>query len=365
MNQKQRIQLRKLLNELASIKGRHTELVSVYIPAGYDLLKVINHLEQEKGTASNIKDARTRKNVADSLEKAIRHLKLYKKIPENGLVIFAGNASTTESKIDIKVWSIEPPEPIKTRLYRCDQTFVIDILREMLEAKDIYGLIVLDAREATIGLLKGSLVQELATLTSGVPGKVKTGGQSAARYARLREGALKEFFQRIGNAANKNFLEIKELKGVIIGGPVPTKDEFFESQYLNNELKKKVIGLKDLGYTGEFGLQELVDKSQDLLIKEEVAKEKALLTRFFETLGKDRKRVAYSKENVDKVLDLGAVKILILSESLSDKEIEEYEEKASNLGTEVYIVSVESREGKQLRDLGGIAAILRYPVEKI
>ena len=363
MNQKQRIQLRKLINELASIRGRHTELVSVYIPAGYDLIKVIQHLEQEKGTASNIKDARTRKNVIDSLERTIRHLRLYKKTPENGLAIFAGNASDNESKIDIKVWSIEPPEPIKTRLYRCDQTFLIDILKEMLESINSYGLVVLDAREATLGILKGSFVQELVTLTSGVPGKVKAGGQSAARYARLREGALKEFFIRIGEAMNSNFLGMKDLKGIIIGGPIPTKDEFFESKYINNELKKKVMGLRDLSYTGEFGLKELVDKSQDLLMQEESAKEKALLVRFFETLAKNRKLVAYGREEVDKVLELRAIEILLLSEDLDDKEIENYEEKASNLGTEVYVVSVESREGAQLKELGGIGAILRYHIE--
>src|SRR3989338_6271357 len=152
MNQKQRIQLRKLINELASIRGRHTELVSVYIPAGYDLIKVIQHLEQEKGTASNIKDARTRKNVIDSLERAIRHLRLYKKTPENGLAVFAGNASENESKIDIRVWSIEPPGPLNTRMYRCDQTFVLDILKEMLDTKEMFGLIVLDRREASIGI---------------------------------------------------------------------------------------------------------------------------------------------------------------------------------------------------------------------
>ncbi|MBI2663382.1 peptide chain release factor aRF-1 [Candidatus Woesearchaeota archaeon] len=363
MNQKQKIKLRKLINELSSIKGRHTELVSVYVPSGYDLIKVIQHLEQEKGTASNIKDARTRKNVIDSLERAIRHLRMYKRTPENGLAVFAGNASDNESKIDIKVWGIEPPEPINTRLYRCDQTFITDILRDMMETREIYALLVMDAREATIGLLKGNSIQELVTLTSGVPGKVKAGGQSAARYARLREGALKEFFTRIGEAMNQNFLEMKELKGIMIGGPIPTKDEFFDSKYLNNELKKKVIGVKDLSYTGEFGLQELVDKAQDILVKEESAKEKALLQRFFETLGKSRKMVAYGKEEVNKVLDMGAVDILLISEELSDKEIEEFEEKASNVGTTTHVVSTESREGKQLKDLGGVVAILRYPVE--
>ena len=116
MNTKEKQKLRKFINELALIRGRHTELVSVYIPAGYELIKVIQHLQQEQGTAVNIKDAKTRKNVIDSLEKTIRHLKLYKKTPPNGLAAFAGNVAAQEGKVDIKVWSIEPPEPIKTRI---------------------------------------------------------------------------------------------------------------------------------------------------------------------------------------------------------------------------------------------------------
>ena len=88
MNTKQKFQIKKLVKELESIRGRHTELVTVYIPAGYDLNKIINHLAQEQGTASNIKDKTTRDHVIDSLEKMIRHLRLFKRTPENGLVVF-------------------------------------------------------------------------------------------------------------------------------------------------------------------------------------------------------------------------------------------------------------------------------------
>src|SRR3989344_1150769 len=123
MEVKKRQKLRKFLNELEAIRGRHTELVSVYVPAGYELIKIIQHLQQEQGTAENIKDKTTRMHVIDSLEKAIRHLRLYKKTPENGLVVFAGNIGAQEGKTDLKVWSIDPPDPIATRLYRCDQTF--------------------------------------------------------------------------------------------------------------------------------------------------------------------------------------------------------------------------------------------------
>jgi len=351
---------KKFIQELEKIKGRHTELVSVYIPAGYDLNKIISHLQQEQGTASNIKDARTRKNVIDSLEKIIRHLRLFKKTPNNGLAIFAGNFSNKEGSIDIEVRSIEPPEALQTRIYRCDQRFALDLLKDMMEHKEVYGLIVLDRREANIGLLKGTLIKEVKKLTSGVPGKFKTGGQSAARFSRIIEGMAKEFYKRIGDSANKEFLNMKELKGILIGGPGPTKESFFDGNYLNNEVKKKVLGLKDLGYTGEFGLNELVDKSHDLLAEESIIKEKIIVQKFLELLAKNPGKVAYGLKEVKKALEIGAVETLLLSDSLEDDVMEQLEDIAENMGTGIEMISTETKEGAQLKDLGGIAAILRY-----
>jgi peptide subunit release factor 1 (eRF1) len=495
MNLKQKLKFRKFIKELEAIRGRHTELVSVYVPKDYELIKIIQHLQQEQGTASNIKDARTRNNVIDSLERMIRHLRLYKKTPENGLAVFAGNASTSDNKIDIKVWSIEPPEPLKIRLYRCDQTFLLDPLKDMLEYKETYGLIVLDRREGDIGLLKGTNVKVVTRLTSAVPGKSRAGGQclipetevnlpdnkiillknikigddvlsydfktktfiasrvfdrwnvvkekiykiktdesiivssedhlfflengitkaaeelkvgdmllnkdgegqeikkievnenskinlvdisvknenfianglvvhnSAQRFARLREGAAKEFYKRIAEAAQKTFLDMKNLKGIIIGGPSPTKEEFFNGNYFNEQLKRKVIGMKDLSYTGKFGMDELVNKSRDLLVKEEIMEEKEVMGRFFELLAKEPEKVVYGVKEVEKALDIGAVEILLLSENLDDEDIERYEEKARTFGAEVRIISVDTMEGVQLKDLGKIAGILRYALE--
>src|SRR3989344_5332763 len=177
MNAIQKQKLRRFVKELEAYRGRHTELVSVYVPAGYELVKIIQHIQEEQGTAANIKDKNTRNNVIDSLEKIIRHLRLFKKTPENGLAVFAGNASLREDQTDIRVWSIEPPQPLKTRLYRCDQTFVIDLLKEMLTVKETYGLIVIDNREANIGLLRGTLITQIAEFHSQVPGKTHAGGQ--------------------------------------------------------------------------------------------------------------------------------------------------------------------------------------------
>ena len=354
--------LKRFIKELKAIRGRHTELVSVYVPAGYDIVKITQHLSQEQGTATNIKDKTTQKHVIASLERMIRHLRLYKQTPENGLAAFSGNADDSQSgKVNIKVWSLEPPQALNTRLYRCDQRFVLEPLEEQLEIKETYGLIVIDKREGNVGVLKGSAITELKGMTSNVPGKITAGGQSQQRYARLREGAAKDFYKKVADVANKEFLSLgKNLKGLLVGGPGHTKNEFVDGGYLNTEVKDKIITMKDLSYTGEFGLRELVDKSEDVLSKERIVEEKKILQEFFEKLAKEPDLVTYGKDHVLDVINSGAAKIVLLIESLED--IEEIEEKAENVGTEVYEISEESAEGKQLKELGGYGAILRFAV---
>ena len=79
----EKLHLRKLVKELKSYKAPHTEFVTVYIPQGYEMFKIIQHLAEEQGTASNIKSSSTRKNVQDALEKMVQHLRGFQKTPPN------------------------------------------------------------------------------------------------------------------------------------------------------------------------------------------------------------------------------------------------------------------------------------------
>ena len=216
LNENEKYHLKKFIKELEGKQARHTEFVTVYVPKDYDINKIINHLQQEQGTATNIKSAQTRNNVIDALERMIKHLRLFKSTPPNGLAVFSGNVASHEGKQDFKVWSIEPPIPLKTRLYRCDKTFVVDLLEEMLETKEVYGLVVMDRRDADIAYLKGKTIIPLKKTHSEVPGKFKAGGQSAARFARIREGAAKDHYKKVAEYVKEQFLMNKDLKGIEI-----------------------------------------------------------------------------------------------------------------------------------------------------
>lgn len=361
---KQKQELEELVDILGSIKGRHTELVSVLIPIGQNINLVQKQLEAEKSTAANIKSKQTRTAVITALETIIRKMKEIKQTPPNGLAIFCGNISEKEGVQDIKLWVYEPPMALNTRLYRCDQTFIIEPLKEMLEVTETYGLLVIDRQHATLGLLEGKQIKTLTKLSSGVPGKIKAGGQSSQRFHRITEGLAKEFFRRVADEMKRVFFDMPKLKGILIGGPIPTKEEFIEEGNLVTALKNKIIAIKDLGYTDEHGLELLVEDSQKDIAQQELIKEKNIITKFFETLGKNPNKAVYGEEKTSLALERGAVDILFLSKKLDKEKKEEFEKKANAIGAEVVIISTENQDGQQFFNLTkGIGAILRFQIE--
>lgn len=357
----EREELEEIVEELANIRGRHTELVSVLVPAGANLNIVIDQLEAEKSTARNIKSKTTQKNVIEALERAARQLRLLgQQTPKTGVAIYSGNVSQVEGQEDMRIWMIVPPEELNMRLYRCDQVFILDPLKEMLEVKNLYGLFVIERKEATVGLLEGKKIKILQKLESGVPGKIRAGGQSSQRFARITEGKAKDFYRDCAEALKKHFFDLKNLKGIIIGGPMPTKDEFIKEGNLTTSLVNKIIGMKDIGYADEHGIELLVEASQDLLAEQEIIKEKKLLENFFNMLGKQKEKVAYGLDNVKKALNLAAVDKLFLSRKLDKPLIKELKDMAEATSSSIEFISDETEEGKQFLNLSGVGAILRY-----
>jgi len=365
ISQKEKAELEELVSALGSIKGQHTELVSVLIPSGQNINLVANQLDTERSTAENIKSKQTRTAVIDAIEMILRELKKYRSTPKNGLALFAGNVSEKEGGEDIKIWAFEPPKPLNVRTYRCDKTFVIEPLKEMLEVEEVYGLLVIDRQQATIGLLEGKRIKVIRTLTSGVPGKIRAGGQSSQRFARITEGLAKEFFRRVAESMKEIFFDMPKLKGILIGGPIPTKEDFMDEGELATKLKEKVIAMKDIGYVDEHGLELLVEESEKDIANQELVKEKNLLAKFFETLGKNPHKAAYGEEKVRTALQRGAVDKLLISKKVEKTPTaREFEQTAINIGAETTIISTEHTDGEQFYNLTkGFGAILRFAIE--
>jgi peptide chain release factor subunit 1 len=397
-----RYEFKHALDQLQAIKGRGTEMISLYIPPKKVISDVMNYLRNEAAQSQNIKSRVTRSNVTSAIESLMSHVRLYKAPPENGVVIFVGSKPVPGGQTQLVVFTVIPPEPVPTFYYKCDHEFFLDPLLHMLREKETFGLLVIDKNEATLGILRGKHIEPIRTFESQVPGKTRRGGQSSARYERLREIALHEFFVRVAVAMNSAFLAEPELKGIIIGSPARiTSLKYVEGNYIHHELKKKVLDQFDVGYTDDFGLKELVENAADRLGEIALNKEKKIVDRFMGELVKPEAGFAsYGTVKVLRDLVLGAVEILLISDGLN-KQLVKYKCKACNniwynaldapqpakcphdqgegevvetmellkglselvgsYGATMEIISAESDQGSRLlKAFGGMAAILRY-----
>jgi len=404
----EKYEFKKKLESLRDKKGRSTELISLYIPADKQIFDVTNQLKDEHGQAANIKSKLTRTNVQGAIESLLSRLRYLNKVPENGIVYFTGAVDIGANKTNMESEVIIPPEPITVYKYHCDSSFFLEPLEEMLKDKGTFGLLVLDRREATVGLLVGKRIQAFRNLTSTVPGKQRKGGQSSHRFQQLRLIAIHDFYERIGDAADDIFLAVepKDLKGLLIGGPSPTKEEFYAGEFLHHELMRKILGLFDTAYTDESGLSELVNAAADKLQDLELMGQKNAVRAFFKELISDSGKVAYGETQVRANLEINSVEVLLLSEDLRAERVTTkcsvcgYENKwtrrwkpgesaptagncpncgaslevtdvtdivdelsalADKSNAKVIFVSTDFDEGSQLMNaFGGIAAILRY-----
>ncbi|MBM3903695.1 MAG: peptide chain release factor 1 [Thaumarchaeota archaeon] len=310
--------IKKTLDELSRISGRGTELITVYIPKGKQLHLVINQLREEQGTADNIKSAMTRTHVVDALGRVQQRLKLYKDTPERGLVVFCGavppeGGGPIGSEI-IKVWELEPPKELTTSLYRCDDHFHVDILKDMLKDDNLIGFLAIDTKDAGWGLLHGDKIEVLRETSSGVAGKHRQGGQSARRFERLREMELSYYYNRVAEVTKEFFIDIYPIKGLIVSGPGPTKEDFLKENYLEYRLQGKVLATLDTSYSGSEGIREAFMKAQDVLSDFRLAEEKKLVERLFREINNRTGLGVYGLQDILKLLKNNVVDILLITD---------------------------------------------------
>jgi len=407
--QSRRLKLKFNLEELRKMKGYGTELVTVYLPPDRQISDVRQLLQNEHGQAANIKSKGTKKNVQGAIESALSTLNNYRNAGERGLAIFVGAIIVGNNKTRmINVTVDDPPEEIQSVRYRCDSTFELDQLEEMLIDRASYGLFVIDRSESCYGIASGKKIHAQEYLPSQVPSKHGRGGQSAQRFERLIEEAAHNFFKKSAERACNYWLPlISDMKGIIIGGPGATKDFVVNGNYFHHEIQKKILPTRfDVGYSNESGLRELVENAGSIMEEIELDAERRTVDKFLMEVIKPYPKATYGEKMVILALEQGAVNTLLLSESLrkqivtlecgncnhnwessinrtdpipscpscnSDEEhiiekssktlVEELTELAARASGNTVLISTDTEEGATLyRGFGGIAAMLRYPM---
>ena len=396
-----------ILEDLREMKGFGTELVTVIIPPDRQISDARSLLQNEHGQAANIKSKSTRKNVQGAIESAISSLSRFKTPGERGIALFTGaiiigNNKTRQTTVVID----DPPEKLLSFRYRCDSTFELKQLEDMLVDKRSYGLFVIDRSEAAYGIASGKRIHVQEHLVSNIMGKHRQGGQSAQRFERFIEEAAHNFFKRATEHACSYWLpHLENIQAIIIGGPGATKDYVVRNEYFHHEIFKKIAKTHfDVGYSNESGIRELVDNAGDLMGEIELDSERQIANRFLSELIKSQPKATYGEQMLRHALEQGAVDTLLISESKKSKKIKLnctkcgqeweaplYESKvlrkcpscgsthesheiipsvvdeligmAKGSNSEVKFISSDTEEGAQLlHGFGGLAAILRYPI---
>lgn len=402
--------VKKLVKSLTLARGNGTSMISLVIPPRDQISRVAKMLADEYGTASNIKSRVNRLSVLGAITSTQQRLKLYSRVPLNGLVVYCGTIITEEGKERRVNIDFEPFKPINTSLYLCDNKFHTEALDELLEDDDKFGFIVMDGNGSLYGTLQGNNREVLHKFSVDLPKKHGRGGQSALRFARLRMEKRHNYVRKVAELAVQMFITADKpnVSGLVLAGSADFKNELHISDMFDQRLGRIVIKTVDVSYGGEIGFNQAIELSSETLGSVKLVQEKRLLQKYFDEISQDTGKYCFMVTDTLRALELGAVETLVVWENLDvdritlrnhvlgeDKVMHLSKEQQANeqyfhdtstgvelevtnkiplveflansyksFGTTLEFVTNRSQEGSQFcRGFGGIGGILRWRVD--
>lgn len=402
--------VKKLVKSLTLARGNGTSMISLVIPPRDQISRVAKMLADEYGTASNIKSRVNRLSVLGAITSTQQRLKLYSRVPLNGLVVYCGTIMTDEGKERRVNIDFEPFKPINTSLYLCDNKFHTEALDELLEDDDKFGFIIMDGNGSLYGTLQGNNREVLHKFSVDLPKKHGRGGQSALRFARLRMEKRHNYVRKVAELAVQMFITADKpnVSGIVLAGSADFKSELHTSDMFDQRLARVVIKTVDVSYGGEIGFNQAIELSAETLGSVKLVQEKRLLQKYFDEISQDTGKYCFMVSDTLRALELGAVETLVVWDNLDidrvtlrnhavgeDKVLHLSKEQQANeqyfhdaatgvelevtekisfveflannyksFGTTLEFVTNRSQEGSQFcRGFGGIGGILRWRVD--
>ena len=403
--------VKKLIKSLENARGAGASMISLILPPKSQLSQATNMLTQEYGTASNIKSRVNRLSVLAAITSTQQRLKLYSRVPDNGLVVYCGTVLTPEGKEKKVNFSFEPFKPINTSLYLCDNKFHTEALSELLESDARFGFVIMDGNGTLFGVVSGNTRTVLHKFSVDLPKKHGRGGQSALRFSRLREEARHNYVRKVAELASQHFITDNKVNvtGIVLAGSADFKSVLSQSDLLDYRLRPKIVQLVDVSYGGENGFNQAIELAADSLANVKFVQEKRLIQKYFDEISTETGKYCFGLDDTFRALEMGAVEVLIVWENLEhmrhvfkdsegrehvfmlSKEQEDDEDRSrfidketgtemeevgepmpllewiaenyQQFGTNLEFVTDRSQEGMQFcKGFGGIGGILRYKV---
>ncbi|CBZ28271.1 putative eukaryotic translation release factor [Leishmania mexicana MHOM/GT/2001/U1103] len=408
----ERYKVKKLIQMLESARGMGTSVISVYMTPKEQIAGMVAKLNNEYGTASNIKSHTNKLSVQSAITAALGRLKQIPRVPANGLLLYSGTVMTADNKEKKLTLDIEPFKAVSRSLYLCDNKFHTEELRRMLESDDKFGFIIMDGSGSTFATVCGDVKEKLGSFTVELPKKHGRGGQSKNRFARIRMERRHNYVRKVAETAVSYFItnDRPNVRGLVLAGSADFKEVLFQSDLLDPRLKEVVVKIVDVAHPGDVGLNQAIDLSADALSGVKLVQEKKLLQTFFDQIAMDTQQYCFGVNDTMRCLEAGAVETLICFEDLqvnryviiknkgaedeateihllteaeaSKKNIHAHEagktqneiesenfvdwlaQNYQKFGCTLELISDRSQEGTQLvRGFGGIGGILRYKMD--
>ena len=176
----------------------------------------------------------------------------------------------------------------------------------------------MDGNGALYATLQGNSREILQSITVELPKKHRKGGQSSVRFARLREEKRHNYLRKVAELAGQNFMsgDKPNVAGLVLAGSAGFKNELMETDMLDKRLLPIIVGVVDVSYGGENGLNEAITLAADALKNVKFVAEKKLVSKFFEEIALDTNMIVFGVEDTMKSLEMGALETVLLFEDL-------------------------------------------------
>lgn len=188
--------------------------------------------------------------------------------------------------------------------------------------------------------------------------------------AEKRTAATRDYFRRAFNSLNQLWLPTHN--PIMIVGVGFIKNDF--TKFIAEEaaeVSKSVVDVKSVNNGGIAGIHEALRSGVLLKAthKLRIFDETEIMEEILRRLGKSEGTVTYGLDPVESAVKLGAVEKIVLADTLlrdageeQRLHLEELMREAEHRRGSVTVVSTEHEAGAKLLALGGIAALLRFPI---
>eukprot|EP00420_Gonyaulax_spinifera_P017402 CAMPEP_0197897728 /NCGR_PEP_ID=MMETSP1439-20131203/42338_1 /TAXON_ID=66791 /ORGANISM="Gonyaulax spinifera, Strain CCMP409" /LENGTH=406 /DNA_ID=CAMNT_0043518377 /DNA_START=96 /DNA_END=1316 /DNA_ORIENTATION=- len=251
-------------------------------------------------------------------------------------------------------------------------------LRQLEEATDVHktaevATVLIEAGIANFHLLTAVLAKDVHRVSVALPKKrVTTTGY---------DKAVIRFFEQV-YAGIKDHIDLELVKCVVLAGPGFVKDDFLAwmlqraTQTGDTTIlqKKSIFVAAHSSCVHKQALKELLSDEQ---VQKSIANTKAAahlkaLEAFYQMVKSEPDRVCYGPKQVKEAIERGAVQILMVVDSLfrnanvsTRRQYVDMTETVREIGATVHVFSSQHVSGEQLRQLSGIAGVLRFPIAEL